>query len=589
MFRKNITLRLTFGFLTIVILSTLLTGIFALNIFKTNIYQVKINNLKKHSKEILKEIDADLLNNITGADSDYFKKISKSFPNLKIWIIDSKKQIIALEKNRESGVSFINDSEINNIYTDLIEKSLSGAEVYNDLYNPYYDEYMMSIGMPVKNNNGHIIGAIILHSSIADITNSMDKFFIYLLYALLCEAIFAGFLGYYFSKNISKPIRILNTSALEMARGKYGIQTNIFQNDEIGELSNSFDLLSLKLKHTISQLLEEKNKLTSIISSMNEGILALDKDLNLINANESALNLLSIEDDSKIIATLKELHLIDELKFSLNENEKRTIIKKFQDKILNFSISPISQNTAKATGAVLLIQDVSEAEKLEQLRRNFISNVSHEFRTPLTVMKGNLELLKDGMVAPEDINDSYLTLLRETDRLERMVKDLLDLSKLESGKVDLVLNEVDINMLINDTVRSLKPMFNRKNIKLQILSEKSLPPLLTDYDKLKQLLIIFIDNAVKFSPEKSTIDISTSIKDNYLCIAIKDEGIGIPKDEIQYLGERFYKADKSRSSYTDGTGLGISIAKQLVKLLNGNLKIESTLGKGTTILIYLEL
>ena len=219
------------------------------------------------------------------------------------------------------------------------------------------------------------------------------------------------------------------------------------------------------------------------------------------------------------------------------------------------------------------------------MRKDFISNVSHEFRTPLTVIKGNLESIVDGMTKPEYIVETCVTLIKETNRLERMVKDLLNLSKLESGKLEIDFHQLDVNMLINDTIRSLKPLIDNKSIDFQLSMEDKLPPLNSDYDKLKQLLIIFIDNAIKFSENKSELKVATYSNKNKVYISIKDNGVGIPKDEIQYLGERFYKSDKARSSNIDGTGLGLSIAKRLVKVLNGEFSIESELGKGTTITI----
>jgi two-component system sensor histidine kinase VicK len=219
------------------------------------------------------------------------------------------------------------------------------------------------------------------------------------------------------------------------------------------------------------------------------------------------------------------------------------------------------------------------------MRKDFISNVSHEFRTPLTVIKGNLEAIVDKMIKPEDTLDTCISLIKETNRLERMVKDLLNLSKLESGKLDMEFNELDVNMLINDTIRSLRPLIKGKNINLELLLEEGIPPLLSDYDKLKQLLIIFLDNGIKFSKNNGTLKVSTHKDNKKIYITIKDYGIGIPKEEIQYLGEKFFKADRARSLKGEGTGLGLSIAKRLVKVLNGDYFIESELGKGTKITI----
>lgn len=588
MIKKNITFKLTVGFLAIVIISTLLIGIISLNIFKNNIYEIKRNNMKKHALEISETLKPYISQGTKGKEFIDIINLLDSIDNAKIWILDSNKNIISASNNKNINLTYINDIDVKKTYNSITEKVLTGVEGYEETYNPCYKEYMMTIAVPIKNDNNSVIGAVIINSSICDISNSMNNFFIYLLLTVLGEISLAGFMGYYFSKNISKPLKKINSSALELARGEYGIRTNIYQKDEIGELSNSFDLLSLKLEYTIGKLFEEKTKLSNIITSMSEGILAMDNNLNIININQSSLNLLSLKDtksDININTILLELNIIEEFNDIISNNTKGSIVKEYSNKILNFSISPIKNNLNDVIGGVILIQDISEKEKLEQMRKDFISNVSHEFRTPLTIIKGNLESVIDGMTKPEYITDTFITLLKETNRLERMVKDLLNLSKLESGKLEIDFNELDVNMLINDTIRSLKPLIADNSIDLQLSLQNNLPPLFSDYDKLKQLLIIFLDNGIKFSQNKGKLKISTYADSENICISIEDNGIGIPKDEIQYLGEKFFKADRARSSKAEGTGLGLSIAKRLVKILNGYFSIESELEKGTVITI----
>ncbi|OVE68835.1 two-component sensor histidine kinase [Clostridium diolis] len=584
--QKNITFKLTLGFLAIVVISTLFIGIIALNIFRNNIYEVKKNNMNKHAAAISETIKPYVENSSNNEEFVKMIHLLNDIDNAKIWILNTDKSIITAS-DTDNDIKYINDSEITDLYNDINSKVLDGAEAYDEGYNPYYNEEMMIISVPIKKDNT-IIGAVILNSSITDLSNSLNKFFLNLILAVLGETILVGVLGYYFSRNISRPIKKINSSALELARGHYGIKTNIYQKDEIGELSNSFDLLSLKLKYTIDELFEEKNKLSNIITSMSDGILALDRSSHIININEAAINLLSykrVEDNMEVIKILSELNIIKEFNSSIGVNEKKSIIKEHGGKVLEFSVSPIKSNLNEIIGGVILIQDISEKEKLEQMRKDFISNVSHEFRTPLTVIKGNLESIVDGMTKPEHVAETCITLIKETNRLERMVKDLLNLSKLDSGKLEIDFSELDVNMLINDTIRSLGPLIRNKQIDLQLSLEGNLPTLLSDYDKLKQLLIIFLDNAIKFSENKGILSVTTYTDNKNIYITIQDNGIGIPNDEIQYLGEKFYKADKARNANAGGTGLGLSIAKRLAKILKGSVSIESDLGKGTTITI----
>lgn len=592
MFKKNITFKLTFGFLAIVIISNLFIGIIALYKFKNNIYEVKKNNMRKHAVAVSDAIKPYI--NIKEDNEELMKivKVLSDTSNAEVLIMKNDKSIITEGINKGD---YINSIGGENLYEDIALKTFQGLESYNEDYNSYYNEEMMTIGVPIKEDD-KVIGGVIFNSSITDLSKSMDEFLKNLFLVFIGEIVIVGGLGYYFSRNISKPIKKLNTYALELTRGHYGINTNIYQKDEIGELANSFDLLSLKLKYTVGKLFEEKNKLSNIITSMNEGIIALDNNFEVININEAAKKYLiadkdnymlenSAEEKREIIRVLEALDVKAEIDPVMCSKLEKTILKEHRNKVLEFSISSIRNDSNEIIGCVILIQDISEEAKLEQMRKDFVSNVSHEFRTPLTIIKGNLESIVDGMIKPEEITSTCTTLIKETNRLERMVKDLLNLSRLEAGKIELNLEKLDVNMVINDIVRSLRPLIKGKALEVKINLAENLPTLLSDYDKLKQLLIIFLDNAIKFSPDNEIIEVSTYADNNNISITIEDHGIGIPEEEIESLGERFYKGDKSRSSNTGGTGLGLSIAKRLVKVLNGNFYIESELNKGTKITI----
>jgi signal transduction histidine kinase len=580
MIKRSISTKLTVGFVLIVIISTLCIGIIAINIFKNNIFHIKEKNITMHAKELENVLEPYIENyKESKTYKDIFKVVS-SFDNSKVWIVNLTGEINTIYENKYTVIE--RSPELEKSYSKIIISALEGSSKTIQEYNAYYDENMMTAIVPITTSSNNVIGAILVHSSTYDLSNSMNKFFIYLLTALLGEVIIAGLLGFYFSKNITKPIKIINAAAIEMTGGNYKVKTNIYQKDELGELSNSFDLLASKLEYNIDQLFVEKNKLMDIITSMKEGLIALDKDFKLININNSALEMLSLKIyEDGILETIGLKSLIES---AIKVNEKKAMLKNYGDKNLSFSVSPVLNNLHEITGVVIIIQDISVQEKLEQMRKDFVANVSHEFRTPLTIIRGNLEGLYDKVIPEEQVHENYFRLLQETKRLEVMVKDLLDLSKLEAGKVVLDFQKLDIKALIQDTIRVLKPITKEKSIQLELIAETSLPPVWSDYDKLKQLLIIFIDNAIKFSTENSKIQLVINCGE-HLSITITDYGIGIPKEDIPFIGERFYKADKARKYSHTGTGLGLSIAKHLIKLLNCDMKIKSEVNKGTQIKI----
>ena len=476
MIKRSITTKLTVGFVLIVIISTLCIGVIAINIFKNNIFEIKEKNINLHATELENVLEPYIENDIESKEYKNILRVVSSFDNTKVWIINLKGEIRTIYENEYTVVKM--SADLRKVYSKIIKGSLQGNRKILQDYNAYYDENMMTAAVPIKTSDNKVIGAILVHSSTYDLSNSMNKFFIYLLTALLGEIIIAGLLGFYFSKNITKPIKIINEAAIKMTGGNYKVKTNIYQKDEFEELSNSFDLLSSKLEFNVGQLFVEKNKLTDIITSMKEGLIALDKDFKLININNSALEILSLKiyDDK----TLGNIGLKDVIENSLIVNEKKAVFKNYEGKSLNFGISPVLNNLKEITGVVIIIQDISEQEKLEQMRKDFVANVSHEFRTPLTIIRGNLEALYDKVIPEEEVEENYLRLLKETKRLEVMVKDLLDLSKLQAGKVNLDLQKLDIRALLQDIVRVLKPITKEKNIQLELIAEGSFPPVWSD-------------------------------------------------------------------------------------------------------------
>jgi two-component system sensor histidine kinase ResE len=219
------------------------------------------------------------------------------------------------------------------------------------------------------------------------------------------------------------------------------------------------------------------------------------------------------------------------------------------------------------------------------MRKDFIANVSHEFRTPLTVISGSLEALVDGTIeTKEDVERYHQRMFSETRSLERLVGDLLELSRLQSGNISMNKEKVHIPSLLSDIVKSLQPIASKKDIIIDSVIPNDVPPILGDYDRLRQLFVIFIDNAIKYSPDKTTVNVKINLE-NTLEVFIEDHGYGISEEELPYVWDRFYKADKSRKS--SGTGLGLAIAKHLVQLHNGNVSLKSSVGKGTTVIIHL--
>jgi two-component system sensor histidine kinase ResE len=251
-------------------------------------------------------------------------------------------------------------------------------------------------------------------------------------------------------------------------------------------------------------------------------------------------------------------------------------------------VSPIKDTNDSFLGVVGIMADISEMEKVEQLRRDFIANVSHEFRAPITVISGYIDCLLDEVteLPPEHY---YKIIKSETGRLERLIKDLMDLSLLQSGKAELEPEEVDLSLLIQGILSKFYHRAEINEIQLLTNTDKQNIMVYCDPDRIEQLLIILLDNALKFTPPKGKVEINLEEKDDKVEVIVRDTGKGIPKEDIPFIWERFYKADKSRNrQFENGTGLGLSIAKQIAELHQAEIEVESILDQGTTFTIKLK-
>lgn len=333
---------------------------------------------------------------------------------------------------------------------------------------------------------------------------------------------------------ISRPLKEMSLVAQKMACGNYAVRADISDKGEIGTLSQSLNDLAYTLDKTVNSLRSEKENLDTLLNNISDGLAYYDTEGKLIKYNAAIMRMCNYE-------MLADKRIVSARRRAMEKREQQTVVLDGKD-ILKFTISP-SFYDENLVGTVVIVQDISQSEKLEQTRREFVSNVSHEFRTPLTIIKGSVELLIDGAVTnPADVMQMYNRIENETVALEHLVRDLLDVSRFKAGKVQLSLSELDLNLLISETVDSLKLISSKKKIRLNV-NTANIPHIFADKDRIRQLIIIFVDNALKFTPSGGTVTVSTQLVDEMVCMKIRDTGKGMAKEDIPYIFERFYKAD----------------------------------------------
>lgn len=385
-------------------------------------------------------------------------------------------------------------------------------------------------------------------------------------------------------RTIIEPLKNLENVTARIAGGDLNIRVKSLSNDEIGSLGKTFNNMADQLQAKIREVVDKQNRLESILRSMESGVIAVDGDDTVITINPYAKRVFGIRRDisgEKISKYIKDY----DINTFLNEeddSEKEVKILHPVERELRIKKASIIDGIDRI-GKVIAVQDISDIKRLENMRSQFVANVSHELKTPLTSIKGFTETLK--YVEDEETRKKFLDIIeKEADRLGRLINDILILSKIESdisGEEDEFLP----NKVVDDVINMVKVLADNKNITIE-LDERNYDLIFGDKDRFLQLVLNIVENSIKYSNEGSTVKISSFTKgDNYNLI-VEDNGIGIPKEDIPRIFERFYRVDKARKS--GGTGLGLAIVKHIVKTFNGNIKVESVLGVGSKFIIQIK-
>lgn len=400
----------------------------------------------------------------------------------------------------------------------------------------------------------------------------------YYLLIVLTVIVFSLFLSFRLVKIIIEPIEELETVTLKMIHGDYRIRSNIKSNDELGTLSNSFNKMAEQLQIKIKEVVDKQNKVESILKSVDSGIIAIDEENKVISINPYIETLLGIKKNIVGECIFDYITDYDIKSFLENEDKSEDEIKILHpiEREIRIKKSDII-NGVENIGRVILFQDITDIKRVALMRTQFVANVSHELKTPLTSIKGFAETLK--MVKDDETRDKFLDIInKEAERLTRLINDILVLSNIESNLVSEI-NEFSPGNIIEDVINIIKKIAYNKNIEIEYNDDNS-ENILGDKDKFHQLVLNLVENSVKYSKDTGKVIINSYNDEKYYCLDIIDDGIGIPKEDLPRIFERFYRVDKSRKQ--GGTGLGLAIVKHIVKIFNGQIDVESKLGGGTT-------
>jgi two-component system phosphate regulon sensor histidine kinase PhoR len=453
---------------------------------------------------------------------------------------------------------------------------------------------MMYVALPSPKGQ-EIVGYIRLARPLVEVRKSVEEFTGILLQSFLIVLITSVMVAFLFSRKLTSPIRDMETLTEKLRKGEQPGTLMIRSSDEIGMLAQNINYMVEEMQRRIAALQEEKAKVEAAFSSALDGVLILNRDGRIETQNQGMKAILG--DRYGDIAGKTPLEAFRNLDLQKALDRYGSIGKAVSQEIelgeeepavLDVSITPVRGYARDEEKTMLVFHDVTRLKRLERMRVDFVANVTHEIKTPLTAILGFVETLQEGAIEDRETAKKFLsTIARHAERLNRLVEDLLTISNTELGEMNFSFESVALSGVAQSVLHMIEPKAREK--KIEILSEipEEFPLIRADRDRLSQILINVLDNAVKFTPEGGNVTLSAApAPDREVVVRIADTGIGIPRDEVSRLGERFYRVDKTRSRELGGTGLGLSIVKHLMTAHKGRMEIESQLGHGTVISLY---
>ena len=454
----------------------------------------------------------------------------------------------------------------------------TGSAVYQNM--PYID-YALSVG------DDYIV---YIKDKKEEMFEIMRTIYIIVGQALLIGILISIILGFFLSRTITRPISNLTTKAESLAKGSFDTKININSQDEIGKLASTFNYMTSMIKNSMEEIAQEKNKLETMFRYMTDGVIAFDINEKVIHMNPAAKEMLKIKDEGAIRFDefFKSLDADICMAQLLYIDHSATLERQLdvEDKSLKAFFATFETEGEKLSGVIVILQDITEAQRLEMSRREVVANVSHELRTPLTTIKSYSETIQ-AYAASEEEKKFLDVIIREVDRMTRIVKDLLTLSSLDSKKFTANFEYFSLDELLREVVDKMSMDALRHKHIIEYFPSTSIPDIYADRDRIEQVITNIVSNAIKYTPDGGNIQMFAGCLYNEVYIKIKDNGIGINKEDLPRVFERFYRVDKARSREHGGTGLGLAIAKNFVELHGGTIKITSKAGKGTEVLIKL--
>ena len=582
--RSRIALKLTLTLVGFVAVSTSIAGLY----FSRGLEHVAVESVEGRlataARVLHDEARAALR---TGATQPFAERVSRP-AGARVMLIAPDGRVVADSERTLEGLA----SMENHADRPEVRVALGGATGSDVRRSATLGASLIYVAVPVT-DAGRTVAALRLAAPAEVATPAYESLRRVMLTGGGIALVVALAIGLFVAARVTRPVIEMQHVARQMSEGNFAVRASVRSPDEIGTLGRSLNAMAGRLREKIEDLEREQAKATAVLDAMVEGVIATDGHDHIILINERARALFGLgrarADRLPLLEVIRNVDLHDVLGESRLAADGAVVSREVKlsepsERVLQVHAVPL-RFTGEARGVVMVLHDITELRRLEQVRTEFVANVSHELRTPLTAIHGYLETLIDGALEePENARKFLEIVFRHTERLGRLTDDLTDLSNIELGRISLRLEPTTVAEVADSVLAIIAPRAGAGQVAVEASLPPDLPPVVADRDRLAQILINLVDNAVKYTPKGGRVWLEGRMREpGVVEVAVSDTGTGIPKADLPRLTERFYRVDKARSRDLGGTGLGLAIVKHLVLAHGGELTIESELWKGTTV------
>ncbi|WP_020007007.1 two-component system histidine kinase PnpS [Salinicoccus albus] len=509
--------------------------------------------------------------------------------DMRFTVVDDEGEVLADSENDPAAMD--NHMDRTEITAVLQNGDDTGESVR---YSTTQGFNMMYVALPIE-NNGEAAGAVRTSLSSQILDNTMRTLWLSLGIVLGVMLIIAGVAAMLIARGITKPINKIMEVTRRLSEKDYSSRVHVKQQGEVRELSSAVNALAASLQQQMKEINENERQLTSIMSNMVSGVMLVNQEgrIDLVNSamekflSQHAENIVGKNYDE--ISENFDLAELTHLVFEGNRKVHDEVNTYYPDeRVLDAHLAPYYGQGWHQKGVIIVLHDITDIRRLEKMRSDFVANVSHELKTPVTSVHGFAETLLAGGVQDEETTKQFLQIIHdESQRLDRLIRDLLNLSRIERQEMPLNIEEVEMTALIQETAETLQGSLESKNTNLLLPQEDKAVTLEGDRDRIRQVILNLIANSINYTSEGGTVEVDLRENMNEIKLIVADNGMGIPEESLPRIFERFYRVDKARSRHSGGTGLGLAIVKHLIESHQGRIEIQSREGEGTTITVIL--